>query len=236
MVFHATSLPQDFQYKFKKEHQELFIDVGRDTKINGLLFKTENTKGLVFYLHGNAGTLKSWGTIADFYVDNGYDFFIMDYRSFGKSTGVIKKEEDMYQDVQVVFDSLMTLYDERNTIVIGYSIGTGFAAKLASENKPKKLILKAPYYSLPNLVNQSLLIIPHFMVKYKLSTYKFLKNVTCSVTIFHGDADKVIPIRSSYKLKKKFKEDDELIVIEGLAHRGVGNAEVYRKRMTEILK
>lgn len=237
MVFHAEAIPQDFKYEFKNEFKEVFIPINDEVKINGLLFKAKDSKGLVFYLHGNSGTLKTWGTVADIYLKKNYDFFIMDYRQFGKSTGIINKEKDMYNDIQVVYDSIQSQfhYQEKDIVLIGYSIGTGFSAKLASDNNPKRLVLKAPYYSIPNLINQSFKLVPHFIIKYKLPTFKYLKKVNVPVTIFHGDADKTIPIKSSYKLQKHFKASDSLIVLPGNGHGGLNSNKIYQTGIDEIL-
>jgi alpha-beta hydrolase superfamily lysophospholipase len=237
MVFNAKPLPQGFVFEFLNPFQEVFIPVNDEVIINGLLFKANNSKGLVFYLHGNAGKLDTWGTIADFYIENGYDFFIIDYRNFGKSTGVINKEKDMYIDLQVVYDSVQNQYNyiEKDIILIGYSIGTGFAAKLAADNNPKQLILKAPYYSIPNLVNQSFKVIPHLLFKFKLPTYKYIKQVKAPITVFHGDKDKVIPIKSSFKLSKFFKANDTLIVMPNQNHSGINANKVYTNEMNIIL-
>jgi len=237
MVFNPTQLPQNFKYQFPINFEEKNINVGNNVTINGLLFPSIQKKGLVFYLHGNAGMLDSWGQIADLYVKNGYDFFIMDYRQFGKSTGIIDKEKEMYQDIQVVYDSIKVNYKESNIIIIGYSIGTAFATKLAADNYPKMLVLKAPYYSIPNLVNQYYFgIVPHFLIKFKLPTYKYLKQVKVPIIIFHGNNDKIIPIKSSYKLKKIFNKNDTLIVMDKQGHQGISNNPVYRNEIEKILK
>jgi len=237
MVFHPEPLAQDYNYEFNNSFDEIFVPINDEVIINGLLFKAENSKGLVYYLHGNSGTLKGWGTVADLYLKNNYDFFIIDYRSFGKSTGVIDKEKDMYNDVQVVYDSIQSQfnYKEKDIVVIGYSIGTGFAAKLTSENNPKQLVLKAPYYSIPNLINQSYKAVPHFIIKYKLPTFKYLQKIDIPITIFHGDEDKTIPIKSSYKLQKFLKSTDSLIVMPGTGHRSFHNNTIYKTGITEIL-
>ncbi len=238
IVFNAEPLDKDLKYEFDDPFEEVFIPVNEEVKINGLLFKRENSRGLVFYLHGNSGTLKDWGSISELYLKSNYDFFIMDYREFGKSTGIIDKEKDMHNDVQVVYDSIQSQfnYQEKDIVVIGYSIGTGFAAKLTSKNNPKQLVLNAPYYSLPNLINQKYLFAPHFVFKFKLPTYKYLKEVKAPVTIFHGDQDKLIPVKSSYKLKKKFKEGDVLFVLPGNTHRGFHSNVIYRKEIAKLLE
>jgi pimeloyl-ACP methyl ester carboxylesterase len=42
--------------------------------------KSPNSKGLVVYFHGNAGTIAHWGKLSTEYLDLGYDFFVFDYR------------------------------------------------------------------------------------------------------------------------------------------------------------
>lgn len=78
---------------------------------------------------------------------------MMDYRGYGKSEGSIKNEDELYSDVQEVYNYLKSFYNENKIIVLGYSIGTGPAAFLASKNHPKELILQAPYYSLPDAMH-----------------------------------------------------------------------------------
>jgi len=236
MFFHPTPLPADFEFKFQNEFTEYKIPVAKDVTVNGLLFKAEQTKGLVFYLHGNAGALNTWGEISDFYTQNNYDIFILDYRGFGKSEGRIENEDQFLGDVQLVYDSLKTDYKEENIVVIGYSIGTCPATYIAAKNAPKNLVLKAPYYSMIDLVHHYYWMVPGWMVKYKLRTNKYIQEVKAPITIFHGTEDKVIPVESSYKLKEHFKPNiDTLIVVEGKTHTGVSNWPEYRSELERIL-
>ena len=66
--------------------------------------------------------------------------------------------------------------------------------------------------------------------------YKYLKKVNVPVTIFHGDHDKLIPIKSSYKLKKLFKQNDSLIVMPGNGHGGFHSNEIYQKAIERLLE
>jgi len=236
MFFHPTPLANDYEFSFDSEFVEYKIPVDNKVNVNGLLFKAEQSKGLVFYLHGNAGALDSWGEIAGFYTQNNYDIFILDYRGFGKSEGRIENEDQFLNDVQLVYDSLTTQYQEENIVVIGYSIGTCPAAFIAAKNNPKQLVLKAPYYSMIDLVHHYYSIVPGFMVKYKLRTNEYIKDVKAPITIFHGTADKIIPIESSYQLKEYLKPaTDTLIVVEGKAHHDVGNWKEYRSELVRIM-
>ena len=51
---------------------------GRGDKICG-------KKGAVLFFHGNAGNLQGWGKYARHFTDLGYDFYLFDYRGYGKS-------------------------------------------------------------------------------------------------------------------------------------------------------
>ena len=236
LLFYPEKLSSNYRFSFDNKFRELSIQVDKKTHLNGLLFKTNHSKGLIFYLHGNAGSIDSWGSINDLYLKNNYDFFILDYRGYGKSEGHISSEKQLHQDIQIAYDSLKLLYDEKNIIIIGYSIGTGLATRLASTNNPKLLILKAPYYNLPDLAHQYIKLIPSFLIRYKLKTNEYIKRVKCSIVIFHGDQDEVIYTGSSYKLKELFKAGDRLIILKGQKHNGINDNPTYILELKRLLE
>lgn len=235
VIFFPQKLNSNYQFSFSRKFEEVKIITSDEHSLHGLLFKTDKPKGLIFYLHGNAGSLKNWGNVAGLYTDFGYDVFLLDYRGYGKSEGSISSEEQLYADVQAAYDKLKSRYNEKDIILLGYSIGTGPAAKLASANKPKMLILQAPYYSLTDLMRQHYPIIPTFILKYKLETGIYLKKCTMPVVIFHGDRDEVIDYVSALKLKKLFKPTDTLITLNGQRHNGMTENYDYANAMEKIL-
>jgi pimeloyl-ACP methyl ester carboxylesterase len=70
--------------------------------LNALLFKTDSAKGLVFYLHGNAGSLDNWGDVARRYTALDYDVFMLDYPGYGKSEGAIKSETQLFDAISLL--------------------------------------------------------------------------------------------------------------------------------------
>jgi alpha-beta hydrolase superfamily lysophospholipase len=235
-LFYPDTYSADYKYNFKNNFQELFFKVDDKTMLNGVLFHADSSKGLIFYLHGNAGSIASWGSIADVYLKNNYDLFILDYRGYGKSEGKISSEKQLYNDIQIVYDSIKKSYEEKNIIIVGYSIGTGPATHLASTNNPRKLILQAPYYNMSDLARQYVKSIPAFMVSYKFATNECIQKVKCPIIIFHGNKDEVIYVGSSYKLKELFKKGDNLIILDGQQHNGINENGVFQKELKEILK
>ncbi|WP_159517173.1 alpha/beta hydrolase [Sunxiuqinia indica] len=235
LIFFPQKLEKTYQFQFRQKYEEKNIETADGTILNGLLFKADSTKGLIFYLHGNAGSLKSWGGVAKTYTDLNYDIFIIDYRGYGKSEGKINGQEQLFEDVQEVYSELTKQYTEDKIIVLGYSIGTGLASKIASTNNPRLLILQAPYYSLTDLMKHTYPIIPGFLLKYKLETNKYLKDCQMPVVIFHGNQDRVIYYGSSLKLKQEFKESDTLITLNGQGHNGMTDNEIYKSEIRRIL-
>ena len=235
IIFFPDKLHKTYQFQFGNNAKELNFKTKDEKLINGILFQVEKPKGLIFYLHGNAGSLESWGNVAKLYNELNYDVFILDYRGFGKSEGKIYSQEQLFQDNQIIYNQLKTKYNEKNIIVLGYSIGTGLAAKLASQNNPKLLILQAPYYNLTDMMKQKFSFIPTFILKYKFATNDYLKSCKMPVIIFHGDQDQVIYYGSSKKLEKEFKNGDKLISLTGQGHNGMTDNFEYQIAMAKIL-
>lgn len=237
LIFFPEKLDKDFKFSFQPKFEEINIKATDGTLLNGVLFKSETaSKGLIFYLHGNAGSLRSWGMVAKTYTDLQYDVFIPDYRGYGKSEGHISSEHQLFSDIQLLYDSLKVKYHEDSIIILGYSIGTGPAARLASANNPRLLILQAPYFSLTDMMRHYYPIIPTFILKYKLETNKCLPNCKMPVVIFYGDADEVIYYESSLKLKQFFKKTDILITLPGQGHNGMTDNPDYKKDISRILQ
>ncbi|RYZ94642.1 MAG: alpha/beta fold hydrolase, partial [Sphingobacteriaceae bacterium] len=185
IIFPATKLAANYKFNFPYPFKEYTIKTGRGT-LSGLLFKADKPKGLVFYLHGNGGALDTWGELAPRYTDLNYDMFILDYPGYGKSSGHLNNEKEMFDAVQTAYDTIKTAYHENKIIVLAHSIGTGPAAWLASQNHPEKLILLAPYYSIGDMMDQRYPFLLHFLCKYSFATYQYIPQVKAPVIIFHG--------------------------------------------------
>ncbi len=236
MVFQSTSLPKEYQFDYQSEFEELNIKSFDGVNLNGLLFKAKNSKGLVFYLHGNAGNLESWGKIAKAYTNLGYDIFILDYRSFGKSEGEIENEEQLNKDIDIVYKTLTKRYSENRIIITGYSIGSGFATILASEKKPKALILQSPYYSFTELSSSRVPFFPDFMKKFQLETYEYLPKIKVPIYIFHGKDDQLIPYENSVRLSNLIKSNGHFYPLNKQEHIGMNENNDFQNQLKIILQ
>jgi len=236
LLFKPEKLPKDFIYFYENQVTEEYNLETRDGAIiNGLHFKTENPRGVVFYLKGNSKNIKGWGKYAVDFTRNGFDVIMVDYRGFGKSTGH-RSNKKIKHDMQFVYNKIKEKVDEKYIILYGRSLGSGFAAKLASMNNPSKLILDAPYYSLTKVTARYAPFLPFSLImKYPLPTYKWLKYVQCPIHIIHGTNDKLIPYKTSIKLSKIKPKLTRLYTVIGGGHKNLNNFESYHKMLSEIL-
>jgi len=235
-IFKPEKLSQNFQFKYDAPFKELNFDVAPGVRINGLHFFREDSKGIILYFHGNTRSIKGWAKYArDFYRYN-YDVVLVDYRGFGKSTGK-RAEEKMMQDMQFVYESLAGDYGEENLIVYGRSLGSGFAAKLASDNNPRYLILDAPYYNFKKVVERFLPFLPlQIVLRYHLRTDKWIPKIKCHIYIIHGTKDWLIPIKHSEALQKLSPRKITLIRIHGGGHNNLTKFDEYHNFIRDILK
>ena len=234
-IFLPEKLSQDHQFSFDQEFEEVNIKTKDNKTLNGVLFKSEEPRGLVLYLHGDQGYSRFWGDFTKPFTDLNYDVYVIDYRGYGKSQGKISNEKQIHEDIQIAYNMLLERYDESNIIVLGYSLGTGIATKLASTNNPKSLILLAPYFSLTDMLRHTYPFIPGIFLKYKFKTNKHIVNCKMPIYIFHGNKDSIIYYNSSIKLKEIIKEKDKHITIDGKGHDWSTWDTVYTKELETIL-
>lgn len=234
-IFKPEKLHQDFQYKYDVPFKELFFEVAEGVRINGLHFFVEKPQGLVLYFHGNSRSIKGWAKYAKDFSRYQYDVVLVDYRGFGKSTGK-RSEKDMLNDMQFVYDTLTATYHENHILVYGRSLGSGFAAKVASDNKPRYLILDAPYFSFEKTVQRFLPILPvRWVLRFHIRTDKWLPKVNCHTYILHGTKDWLIPISQSEKLQALSPRKITLIRIHGGGHNNLPSFPEYHNFIRDIL-
>ena len=235
-IFKPEKLSPDFEFKYEAPFEEINFDVAPGVRINGLHFFRNETKGIVLYFHGNSRSIKGWAKYARDFYRYDYDVVLVDYRGFGKSTGK-RGEEDMLKDMQFVYKSLAAEYGEKNLIVYGRSLGSGFAAKLAADNHPRYLILDAPFYNFKRVVERFLPFLPlQLVLRYHLRTDKWIPEIKCHIYIIHGTKDWLIPIKHSEALQNISPRKITLIRIHGGGHNNLTKFDEYHNFIRDILK
>ncbi len=233
--FRPEKLPGSFNFQYAFPFEEVHFNMEDGGYVNGIYFKMPNPKGVVFYVKGNSRSIKGWGKFAKDFLGKGYDFFMVDFRGFGKSKGK-RTEINLYNDLQQAYLWLNEHYAEKDIILYGRSLGSGLATRIASWNRPQMLILDCPYYSFYYHIRRYLFFLPvSLLLRYKIRTDLYIKKVKCPIYIFHGTKDRLIPYNQGKKLYECVKNQAVMIPIEGAGHNNLPDFESYHQNLYHIL-
>jgi len=232
--FRPEILPKSFTFDYPFDFEENNFTMEDGAEINSILFKVPNSRGVIFYFKGNSRSIKGWSKFAKDFIANGYDFFMMDYRGFGKSRG--KKSETMlFNDSQYLYKWLTNKYSEKEIVIYGRSLGSGIATRIASWNNPRMLILDSPYISFYANVSRWAWWLPlRWLLKYPIRTDQFIRNVQAHIYIIHGTKDYLIPYGHSLKLLE-IRPDITLYSIEGAHHNDLPSFSEYHQILYDLL-
>ncbi len=235
-IFLPAVLPSDFQFRLEVPYEEHMLETHENGRINLLHLKTDSSKGLIVYFHGNAGSLDRWSKIVEPFAGLGYEVLICDYRGYGKSQGEIT-QENLLHDADEVYSFALTLEEEDRIIVFGRSLGSGFASYLAGKYSPGKLILETPFYSLEAEANRRFMIYPvSWLLRYQLKNHEFLKTNKAPVYVFHGTEDKVVSYESGTRLFNKVPSNEgKFITIVGGYHNNLSEYPLYWQEIKTLL-
>ncbi len=101
---------------------------------------------VILYFHGNGDFLAGFfGRFRDIIAD-GTGIVALSYRGYAGSSGQ-PSERGLLQDAAAAYAFTTARYSADSIVVWGFSLGTGVAVALASEQPTGKLILEAPFTS-----------------------------------------------------------------------------------------
>ena len=244
LIFFPSKLEPNHDFSFDQPFEEIRLDA-EGTWISGLKFLAQSRggeqiysdangerkakNGAVIFFHGNAGNLQGWGKYARHFTDLGYDFYLFDYRGYGKSGGEIGSQEQLYADADAMMQAVLREYDAGEVTALGYSVGSGLAARAAQKYGAKRLVLIAPYFSLEELAREKMPFVPKFLIKYNIPTFEFVGDFGGPVTIFHGEHDELIGVDNSRRLLKFLKPRDKVYELNAGHNDILGLSELWEK-------
>lgn len=236
-IFLDEQLPQDFQFEFSSQFEEVELTAADGASLHGLHFTHHSSKGLILYFHGNAQSLKRWGKVVQYHHSLGYDVLVMDYRGFGKSTGK-RSQEALLSDALIWYDYAAKRYAEDQITVYGRSLGTGLATYVAGKKEPLRLMLETPYHDFQSLAQRYYPVFPvGIALRFNFKSHEYVKGIKCPIYIYHGTEDEVVPYSHGYKLYKEIKPGQaEMMTIPGGKHKNLVEFEGFRKAVERVLK
>ncbi len=233
LIFLPSPLPPEHRYTFGSDVHEVSVPV-KGAVLSALHLKLPNPRGVVFYLHGNAGNLETWFSRHGFYRQLNYDLFMIDYRGYGKSTGCITSEAQLHADVRAAWQQIAPRYQGKLVVIMGRSLGSGLAARLAVDLQPAQLVLISPYRSLSAMAREHFAWVPAFALRYPLDTEALAPRINSPVLLIHGERDGLIVPSHSQALKAALPQA-QVAMIANAGHNDLQEFDAYTQALASQL-
>lgn len=169
------------------------------------------TKPVVIYFQGNAGTLDLRAARFEWLLADGTGLLALSYRGYGGSTGK-PSEQGLIADARAAYDFTAARYPPERIVVWGESLGTGVAVALAAEQKIGALILDAPFTSTGDVGAAAYPFAPvRWLIKDAFRSDERIARVKAPLLIIHGERDAIVPIVFGERLFALASEPKQMV-------------------------
>lgn len=189
-------------------------------------------RSVILYFHGNGDCLA--GLVGRFkaMTADGTGLVALSYRGYAGSGGA-PSEDGVLRDAAAAYAFAATRYEPQRIVTWGFSIGTGVAVAIASEQAIGKLVLEAPYTSIADVVALHFWFAPvRLLVRDPFHSDRRIARVTVPLLIMHGTEDRTIPSALGERLFGLAREPKRFVLIQGGGHDDLasfGAIEIARK-------
>lgn len=168
---------------------------------------------VILYSHGNCDRLETIGRLLEEFSRRGYGVLAYDYAGYGGSTGRVD-EDQACRDIEAAYDflTLRQKIDPGRIVAVGYSIGSGPSSWLAETRPVKAVALVAPFASITQVV------FPFQPPFDAFPNAERLSRCRTPLLIFHGEEDRLIPVRNGEKIFRSAGGRKRFIRVSGADH------------------
>jgi pimeloyl-ACP methyl ester carboxylesterase len=154
------------------------------------------------------------------------EIVMLHYRGYGGSAGR-PTEADIAADAAGLFDRVHAQHPD--VIVIGRSLGTGVATRLASTRPVARLVLVTPYDSLLGIAQRQFPMFPvRWLLVDKYESWRYVPDIKAPVLMLRAENDEVIPAASTELLRSRFRAGQvDYVVVPRASHNTIGDAPLY---------
>ena len=206
----------------------LEIVAGDGTRLAGYLVAAAASPApTLIYFGGNAEEISS--TLADARWPRTWSIAGLNYRGYGKSEGK-PGEQVLVADALALFDALARRpdVDARRIVVVGRSLGTGVAARVAAERPVAGAVLISPYDSLVEVGRGHYPWLPvSFLLRHRFDSLNAVKTARIPLLTIVGTADGIIPLSRSRALHEAWPGPKRWLSLEGAGHNDLSMAEAF---------
>lgn len=152
--------------------------------------------------------------------------YLLHYRGYGGSSGT-PSEDAIVGDALALFDHVRR--EHPNVVVIGRSLGSGVAVRVASLRPAARLVLVTPYDSIAAIAAARFAFFPvRWLLLDKFESWRYAPAVTAPTLLLAADHDEVVPRASTELLLSRFKPGVASVkVLAGTDHNSISDHPDY---------
>jgi pimeloyl-ACP methyl ester carboxylesterase len=157
--------------------------------------------------------------------------YMMHYRGYGGSTGT-PSEAALQADAIALFEQVRR--DHAQITIVGRSLGSGIAVKLASQRPAARLILITPYDSLENIAASQFPYVPiKWLLKDKYESWRYAAAIDVPTLLIAAEHDHIIPRANTKNLLRHFRNGiAHLEVVAGADHNSISAFPAFPSLLT----
>lgn len=216
--------------------EEVFFQTEDGVRLNGWYFPPkEPAKASILFCHGNGGNLSTQYARVQLLGPLGVNFFIFDYRGYGKSEGILT-ESGTYLDAQAAYEWLREKTPDLPIIVHGWSLGAAIATHLATRVKTAALISENGFCSIPAVGKDRYSYLPTNLLSWnRYNAQSRISKVNCPVLIVHSREDTTVFYHHGEQLFAAAKEPKLMKTIPGGHDCAFVSPEEYTQTIADFL-
>lgn len=155
-----------------------------------------------------------------------HSLYMMHYRGYCGSTGK-PAESSLHADAEKLLSMVRAKHSQ--VTLVGRSLGSGIAVRLASRNPVECLILITPYDSILNIAAKSFPIVPvRLLMLDRYESWRYAPDVRAPTLMLVAENDQVIPKKNSLALFEAFKPGvAKMEFIEGVDHNSISSSQQF---------
>lgn len=164
----------------------------------------------------------------------GHALYLMNYRGYGGSSGS-PSEADIAQDALALFDYVHARHP--NVLVMGRSLGSGVAIRLASQRPATGLVLITPFSSIAELGASQFPMFPvKWLIRDRYESWRYAPLIDVPTLLVVAEHDEIIPRASTEALYARFRPGiARLRVIPDTGHNTISATPMYAAALRSAL-
>lgn len=184
----------------------------------------------ILFLHGNGGAIHHRTQRFRAYQAAGFGVAFLSYRGYGASTGS-PSERGLVSDALAAYDHLAgSGAAPERLAVIGESLGSAVAVRLAVERPVGALVLEAPFTSAVAVGAAAYPWLPVRLLMWdRYDTASIIARVQAPLLVIHGERDTIVPIEQGRALFAAAPEPKTFLAINGAGHNDLASADVLAR-------